>query len=73
MAEVIDLSGSRLSNAPAIPDSERIQEGNDANIALIVKINEACEKECRLRARLNHTCGQSWLGKLYFVYHHIPF
>ena len=73
MSDVIDLSGSRLSHAPAIPDSELIQEAKDANMALIVKINEACEKECRLRARLNHTCGQSWLGKLYFVYRHIPF
>ena len=59
MDDVIDLSGGSRSNVPAIPDSELIQDAKDANMALTVKINDACEKECRFRSRLRtqyHTC-----------------
>ena len=66
MTEIIDLSGNSRPNAPVRLDYELMLDSKEANMSLIVKINEACDKERRLRVLLNHTCEQNWLGKLFF-------
>ena len=69
MFNVIEISSGSRSNAPAIPDSKLIKDAKGANMALIVKITDACDKESRLRACLcnqHHNCEYNWTGKLIF-------
>ena len=67
MSNIIDLSSGGRSNLPTLPNSELINADKDANMALVVKIIDACDNDTRLRSRIftqTHTSAISWSGKL---------
>ena len=67
MSNIIDLSGGGRSNVPTLPNSELINAGKDANMALVVKIIGACDNDTRLRSCIfiqTHTSAISLPGKL---------
>ena len=67
MSNIVKLYGGGCSNIPELPNSELINAAKDANMALVVKIIDACDNDTRLRSRIftqTHTSAISWSGKL---------
>ena len=66
MSSVIDLSNDGMATSIQPPDPEVISAANDNNIALIVKVVDAVEKERLIRQRLTHPIN--WNGKYFFCF-----
>ena len=67
MSNIIDLSDGSRSNVPTLLNSELINAAKDANMALVVKIIDACDNDTRLRSCIfiqTHISAISWPGKL---------
>ena len=67
VSNIIDLSDRGHSNVPALPDSELTGTAKDSNVALVVKIIDACDNDARLCSHIftqKQTSVISWPGKL---------
>ena len=66
MSSVIDLSNDGMATSIQPPDPKLISAGNYNNIALIVKVVGAVEKERLICQCLTHPIN--WNGKYFFCF-----